>query len=373
MSTPANSMKVAITGARGFLGWHTACRLLATRGIDPVQLGREEFADAALLAERLAGVDTIIHIAGVNRAESDDAVEQGNIALAEALASALGDRPVHVVYANSVQAEVDNAYGRGKARAGEILGALPGTLTSVLLPNLFGEHGRPAYNSFVATFAHEVAIGRQPSVSGDRQMPLLHAQDAAEVLIAAAEDRADAVLRPAGEAHGISEVLDLLNEFHGLYAATGELPDLTTKFRVDLFNTYRAALWPQGYPIVRPVHGDNRGDLIEIFRSNGGTGQGYVSSTRPGQVRGEHYHLRKIERFIVFRGEAEVKLRRLFSDDVITFTVRGSEPAILDMPTMWVHNIRNVGDEDVITAFWADQLLDPVNPDQYPMKVEEEA
>jgi UDP-2-acetamido-2,6-beta-L-arabino-hexul-4-ose reductase len=363
---------IAITGAHGFLGWHTSCRLLATRGVDPVRIGREDFADPARLAERLADVDTVVHVAGVNRAETDAAVEHGNIDLAEALAKALGDRPVHVVYASSVQADVDNPYGRGKARAGEILGEMPGTLTSVLLPNLFGEQGRPAYNSFVATFAHEVAAGRQPTVTGDRQIPLLHAQDAAEVLIAATEDRRDVELRPDAEPHGIGEVLDLLNEFHGLYAQSGELPDLSTKFRVDLFNTYRAALWPYGYPIHRPVHGDNRGDLIEIFRSNGGTGQGYVSSTRPGQVRGEHYHLHKVERFIVFRGEAEIGVRRLFTDEVVRFRVSGAEPAILDMPTMWVHNIRNLGDEDVITAFWADQLLDPEDPDQYPMTVSRE-
>ncbi|TCJ30205.1 NAD-dependent epimerase/dehydratase family protein [Nocardioides jejuensis] len=362
-------MTIAITGARGFLGWHTACRLLATRGEEAVLLGREEFADPALLARKLADVDTVIHIAGVNRAETDEEIEQGNIALAEALATALGDRPVHVVYASTVMVAMDTPYGRGKTRAGEILGALPGTTATVLMPNLFGEHGRPAYNSFIATFAHEVAHGRQPSVTGDRQIPLLHAQDAAEVLIAAAEKRQDDLITPEAEPHGISEVLDLLNEFHTTYAATGDIPDVSTKFRLDLFNTYRAALWPHGYPILKPVHADNRGELIETVRSHGGQGQAYVSSTKPGQTRGEHYHLRKIERFVVFKGEAEIKLRRLFHDEVLTFRVSGDQPAHLDMPTMWVHNIVNVGDTDVITAFWADQLLDPVNPDQYPMKV----
>ena len=72
---------------------------------------------------------------------------------------------MHVVYANSVQVERDNPYGRGKRRAAEVLAALPGTLADVVLPNLFGEHGRPAYNSFVATFAHEVAADRDPVAS----------------------------------------------------------------------------------------------------------------------------------------------------------------------------------------------------------------
>jgi UDP-2-acetamido-2,6-beta-L-arabino-hexul-4-ose reductase len=40
------------------------------------------------------------------------------------------------------------------------------------------------------------------------------------------------------------------------------------------------------------------------------------------------------------------------------------------MPTMWVHNITNVGESDLVTMFWADQLLDRGNPDQYPEAVE---
>ena len=77
--------------------------------------------------------------------------------------------------------------------------------------------------------------------------------------------------------------------------------------------------------------------------SHGGTGMAFVSTTRPGQLRGDHYHLRKIERFFVVAGEAEIALRRLYHDDVITFRVSGDNPGFVDMPTMWVHNIRNVG------------------------------
>ncbi|MGA8248846.1 MAG: NAD-dependent epimerase/dehydratase family protein [Nocardioides sp.] len=366
MSVPS---RVAITGGSGFLGWHTACRLRATRAVEPVLLGRAAFATPGALREALAEVDTVVHLAGVNRAESDRAVEEGNVELARALASALGERPVHVVFADSVQSELDNPYGRGKRRAAELLGELPGTLSDVVLPNLFGEHGRPAYNSFVATFCHEVAAGRRPHVTDDREVRLLHAQDAAEVLIDAASARADAVLRPAGEPHGIGEVLDRLVGFHATYAGSGELPDLSTRFAVDLFNTYRSHLFPQQFPISAAVHHDERGDLFETARSHGGTGQVFVSSTRPGHTRGDHYHLRKVERFFVIAGEAEISLRRLLHDDVVTFRLSGEQPSFVDMPTMWVHNIRNVGEGELLTLFWADQLLDADRPDQYPEKV----
>ena len=365
--------RVGITGGLGFLGWHTACRLRAVHGIEPVRLGREEVADPEALAAALAELDALIHVAGVNRADSEREVEEGNVEIAEAVAAAVArrDRPLDVVYANSIQADLDNPYGRGKARAAQVLDAAVtgagGSFADVLLPNLFGEHGRPAYNSFVATFAHEVAAGREPTVTGDREVPLLHAQAAAELLIGRLGKPGQ--VRPPGEPHSVTEVLGLLRAMHALYAERGEVPPLRTGFEVDLFNTYRACRFPSMWPLSPTVHADDRGELFETVRAHGGTGQAFVSTTRPGQTRGDHYHLHKVERFFVVKGEAEIALRRLLHDEVVTFRLSGSEPSFVDMPTLWVHHIRNVGDSELVTMFWADQLLDPVSPDQYPERV----
>lgn len=367
-------MKIAITGGFGWLGWHTACRLRAMGGGDAVRLGRPEFSDPDRLAAAMKGVDAVLHLAGINRAVSDEEVELGNIGLARTLATALTrqKRPVDVVYANSVQAEMDNAYGRGKAAAAAELSAAVaatgGHFADVLLPNLFGEHGRPAYNSFVATFAHEVAAGRRPIVSGDREVPLLHAQDAARELLAGIGRTERRTLK--AESRGVSDVLALLDQAHELYSTRGEIPPLPGRFEVNLFNTYRAAAFPAQWPLSPQVHADDRGELFEILRSHGGNGQAFVSTTKPGQQRGDHYHLHKVERFFVVKGEAEIGLRRLLHDDVVTFRLSGDNPAFVDMPTLWVHNIRNVGNTELVTMFWADQLLNPENPDQYPEKVD---
>ncbi|WP_439937488.1 polysaccharide biosynthesis C-terminal domain-containing protein [Nocardia sp. N13] len=362
-------MKVAITGGHGFLGWHTACRLRARHGVDAVRLGREVMSDPDRLAEALADVDTVLHLAGVNRAETDDEVEDGNVDLAQAVAAGLDGRPVHVVYSNTIHQDQDSPYGRGKRQASEILRSLPGTTADVVLPNLFGEHGRPAYNSFVATFCHEVASGGSPEVHVDRSVPLVHAQGAAQALIDAARQREDATHLVPGEEHTVTEVLGRVRHFHELYSERGELPDLGDPFAVDLFNTYRSYLFPSAFPIEPQVHEDPRGRLFETARSHGGTAQAFVSTTVPGQGRGHHYHLRKVERFFVVRGEAEISLRRLLHDDVVTFRLSGDRPAFVDMPTLWVHALDNVGDDDLITMFWADQLLDPHDPDQYPEEV----
>lgn len=363
-------MSVVITGGYGFLGWHLACRIRALHGVEPVRLGREEFGDDAALEKALGEADVVYHVAGVNRAQEPEHVEAANIKLAERLASAVAAvaRPVRIVYANSIQAQLDNPYGRGKAKAGAILreaaGRVGGSLADVVLPNLFGEHGRPKYNSFVATFADAIVRGETPTVIEDREVPLLHAQRAAQALIEAAHSTVDEQLFPAGESRNVSEVLIKLVDFDRLYL-TGEIPSLSEQFDLDLFNTYRSYTFPERAAIKPTVHSDSRGDLFETLRFHGGTGQAYASTTLPGQARGEHYHLHKVERFVVVSGRAEIGFRKLLDDAVITFEVSGDEPTIIDMPTLWVHNLRNVGATELITVFWSDQLLDPTSPDQF--------
>lgn len=373
-------MNVAVTGSSGFLGWHLRVRLRAARNLDAIALGQEHFAHPDRLVAALEGVDTLIHLAGVNRAADDDAVEEGNVDIARKLAAAVIEtgHPPHVVYANSTQSHLDNAYGRGKRRAREILsGAIVGaggTVADVVLPNLFGEHGRPHYNSFVATFAHELANGRDPVVTENRKVPLLHAQAAAEALMAAATRRETHLVEPQGEQHSVEEVLGMLREFHAKYSVA-QIPALSDQFAVDLFNTYRSHLVPERFPIGTEVHADDRGELFEAVRCHGGTGQTFVSTTNPGRTRGEHYHLSKIERFFVVQGTAEIALRQVLGGEIVRFQVKGQEHAFVDMPTMWVHNITNVGDTELVTLFWTHQLLDPGAPDTYrePVVPEESA
>ena len=371
MSESKRLPRVAVTGGAGFLGWHTAVRAQTLDLADPVIVTRTDFAEEGRLAVKLAGVDRVIHLAGVNRAESDEDLEQGNADIAACLAAAI-PQGVDVVYANSIQQDLDNAYGRGKRRAAEILGEAVrrngGVFTDVVLPNIFGEHGRPQYNSFVATFCDLIARGQHPRILHDREIPLLHAQEAAQVLLSA-DAGTDRQVRPSGTTIAVSKVDELLQSMSTLYA-TGDIPRFANELELDLFNTLRSFLFPSHYPIRPKVNADPRGRLWEIARGHGTAGQSFVSTTSPGQARGNHYHLRKIERFAVVQGKARIGLRRLGYDDVIYFDVSGDDPCFVDMPTMWVHNIVNAGDEDLLTVFWSDQLLDPDNPDQYPAMVD---
>ena len=356
-------MRILLTGAEGFLGWHLRCRIHATTDHEVVPVGR---ADWHRLAELAADVDAVIHVAGVNRA-SDDELVQGNVALAQDLADALAETSgVAVVFANSIQVGNGTAYAAGKERAAEVLrGAaerLGGRFVDVLLPNLFGEHGRPGYNSFVATFVDRAVSGDRPEIA-DRPIELLHAQGAAQALLDALDPASPDVVRPAAHPTTVQAVWDTLQRFHATYVPRADVPSMADDFERDLFNTYRAALFPEHYPLALEPRSDQRGRLVETVRTHGSGGQTFVSTTVPGVTRGIHYHLHKIERFVVLDGEAVIRLRRMFDHEVLEFPVSGERPVVIDMPTMWSHEITNVGDRVLTTLFWTDSLFDPEAPD----------
>lgn len=359
-------MKIVLTGAGGFLGWHTRLRLAALTDHEVLPVSRENWPELDAL---VASADAVIHLAGVNRADNDDEVEQGNVQLGQDVARAISGagKPLRVAMSGTIQVERDNAYGRGKLAAQTVIAEATrtggGHFVDVCLPNLFGEHGKPKYNSFVATFVYATIDGETPQIN-DNPVELLHVQDAAQALIDAVET-GQYRLRPEGVQTGVVEVWELLQEFHRSYVPVGEIPDLSSKFRIDLFNTYRAGLFPEHYPIALVPHADPRGSFVETVRCRGGEGQSSFSTTVPGITRGEHYHLVKIERFAVIQGKARISLRKMFHDEVLDFDVTGEQPVAIDMPVGWVHNITNTGDEVLLTQFWSHELFRPEAPDTF--------
>lgn len=356
--------KVALTGADGFLGFHTCAALLdaGARG-EQIPVGDGFSLDAAVAT--LDGAERFVHLAGVNRAP-DDEVYDGNVLFAQQAADALDrveDPPRVVAYANSIQALNDSVYGRAKAEAGRILeraaAKIGAEFVDIRLPNLFGEHGRPFYNAVTATFCHLLAESEQPIVQQDKELTLLHAQDAADLLTG----HVPPAQQPTLEQHEtVSGLLRRLSAQAQTYRA-GEIPDVAGKFDRDLFNTYRSYTFPAQAPIKLTRHADARGSFFEIIRTHGGPGQSSFSTTAPGISRGDHFHRRKVERFTVLAGQARISLRRLFTDEVFHFGVDGDQPVAVDMPTMWTHKITNTGTRLLYTSFWTNDLFSPSSPD----------
>jgi len=361
-----------ITGSEGFLGWHLRCAVKALGTWDVRAVGREGFWEGGRLVESVASADAVVHLAGMNRGEETQ-IESTNVALTERLVDALGQsgRAPHVVFANSTHVGRNTAYGRSKRRSADALAAWcdrnGAHFTNLIFPQVFGEGGRPFYNSVVATFCHQLACGEQPRVLEDAELELLHAQAAAETMLAVIEQAQTGDRRIGGFPLRVSALLEHLRRLHDTYCA-GVLPDLSGELTLALFNTLRASMFPTAYPVQLDVRSDARGRLFEGVKTVHG-GQCFISTTHPGITRGNHFHRFKVERFLVLEGRAVIRVRRLFQGQVYEFGVSGDNPAYIDMPTLATHAIKNIGKRPLVTLFWAHEFFDAGRPDTYTEEV----
>jgi UDP-2-acetamido-2,6-beta-L-arabino-hexul-4-ose reductase len=366
--------KIVVTGSDGLLGWHMRVFLSTCENVDVVPCNRETFNDDESLANCLEGADAVIHLAGMNRGDELE-VAAANVAIAQRLVQSCRTNSVspHIVYSSSTHIDGDSRYGQSKKQAGEIIetwAAESGAgFCDLVLPHIYGEHGKPFYNSACSTFAHQIAQGEQPSVTGNGQLNLLHTQQAARIIWRVIQEGTSGQLRPQGESISVLELVDRLSRLADRYRS-GVVPPFVDPFDLRLFNTWRSYLTPAQRPIDFALHSDDRGSLFETLRSDG-QGQVFVSTTHPGITRGNHFHFDKVERFAVISGKATIRLRRVLFDHVEEYEVSGDKPQAIDMPTLYTHNITNTGDEPLVTLFWAAQHFDPDHPDTFFLPVEQ--
>jgi len=373
-----STLRVLVTGAQGLLGFHCRALLLARNGerafrgepaaFDVIVASRDAFEDPERLATMCGGCDIVLHLAGINRASPAE-VEGGNERIAERLVAALdatGATP-HVVYAGTTHSYGDSPYGRGKRRAGERLAAWAresdGRCTIVILPHLFGEGGRPDYNTVTATLCDRVATGMEPVIHDGAAVELLHAGAAAEIMLVAGQGTSDETIRASGTPLDVRELYERLHLIGG-QLSSDLFPKLSEPLTLALYNTYRFLRFPAFEPREPVINADSRGELFELARGGGG-GQTFLSWTKPGIRRGDHFHRHKVERFVVLEGRADIAIRRVFSDRVHTFAVSGERPVAVDMPTLHTHSIVNTGDSPLLTLFWAHEVFDPTASDTY--------
>lgn len=366
--------KIGITGQEGFVGTHLYNMLgLLPDEFERVPYERSFFQEEAQLDAFVSQCDAIVHLAAMNRHDDPQVIYDTNINLVKKLIAALErtQSKAHILFSSSSQEERDNLYGKSKKEGRELLAAWAeksgGTFTGMIIPNVYGPFGAPFYNSVVATFCHQLTHGETPSINVDGDLKLIYVGELAQAFIDEIRSGKgkEAYAVPHTAEAKVSHLLHLLQTYRKEYQEKGEIPELSNTFEINLFNTFRCYMDIKNhFPVKFTQHTDDRGSFVEVIRLGVG-GQVSFSTTVPGITRGNHYHTRKIERFAVIKGKALIQLRKIGTDEVLNFELDGNEPAYVDMPIWYTHNIKNIGDEVLYTNFWINEPYNPEDADTY--------
>jgi len=376
-------MNILITGADGFVGKNLCAALKniaegkdKTYGITenitffPFDLG----TDPSLLDGYCRDCDFVVHLAGVNRPQNEAEFMEGNFGFTSTLLETLKkyNNKCPIMISSSIQAELDNPYGRSK-KAGEDLmfayGEETGAKVMVYrLPNLFGKWCRPNYNSAVATFCHNIARDLPITVNNrDVNMTLVYIDDLVDEIISALkgeENREGAFCKvPVEHKITLGEIVDLLYSFKES-RTDKSVPFLEDGFVKKLHATYLSYLPGDSFSYPLKMNIDDRGSFTEILRTPD-RGQFSVNISKPGITKGNHWHNTKNEKFLVVSGKGVIRFRKPDETEVYEYFVSGDKLEVVDIPVGYTHNIENLGECDMVTFMWCNECFDPDRPDTF--------
>ena len=404
-------MNVLVTGSCGFVGKNIVENLKnfrdgknQTRSDLKINEIYEYDINSTMeqLDEYCKKADWVVNLAGVTRPKDTAQFRAGNYGFSSLLLDALKkyNNTCPVMLSSSVQAALagrfkDSEYGESKREGEELFfryKAETGAEVFVYrFPNLVGKWVKPNYNSAVGTFCYNIA-NDLPVTVNDRstELELLFIDDLMDELWDTMEGKphrceypkigeaVDGVeydgLTPREDFAGrycyvpttykvtLGKIVDLLFKFHdeGIFVPNLE-PD---SFEKKLYSMYMSYLPASKKVSDLKMNMDDRGNFTELIHTEN-AGQVSVTTCKPGITRGMHWHNHKLERFVVVSGKARIRERRIDSDEVEEYFVTGEKLQAVVQKPGFTHEITNIGDMDLITVMWANEVFDERRPDTF--------
>jgi UDP-2-acetamido-2,6-beta-L-arabino-hexul-4-ose reductase len=366
--------RVGITGQNGFIG-KSLSRWLGLYGkkYSIVECENYYFENKDLLYDFVNSCDVIVHLAGVNRHPIPEKIYEINLQLTQNLISSLNrsiNKP-QLIFASSSQEFSNTYYGSSKRDSRELFKSWAhskqANFVGLIIPNVFGSLCKPFYNSVISTFCYQLVNDQTPIIIEDVLLELIYIDELIITILKLIDDNANGeILKFTNTTKiSVSEVLNKLQYFKDCYLGEFNIPVLDNSFDINLFNTFRSFI-PLGefFPRKYVLNKDERGAFVELIKLGSG-GQISFSSTMPGYTRGNHLHTRKIERFSVIKGSAQIQLKEINSDRIFEFRINDSDPGFVDIPIWFIHNIKNVSENELITVFWINEPYNPHDPDTF--------
>jgi UDP-2-acetamido-2,6-beta-L-arabino-hexul-4-ose reductase len=373
-------IRIGITGQSGFIGTHLHNFLGIQSEVLIVPFEDDFFESKEKLQSFVKQCDVIVHLAALNRHGNPQVIYDTNIRLTKQIIDACenSNSYPHILFSSSTQEDGNNLYGKSKYDGRKMMESWAernnAKFTGLIIPNVFGPFGNPYYNSFIATFCHQLTHNETPNIDVDSEVKLIYVGELVKeiydyILIMKDEETKNPMIdevriRYTSE-YKVSSILNILNNFKSCYFEKGIIPDLSDVFEKNLFHTFLCYIdLKTFFPFYLKKHSDERGSFVETVKLNSG-GQISFSNTVPGITRGNHFHTRKAERFAVIKGKARIELRKIGTSEILSFELDGDKPSFVDMPIWYTHNITNIGNEELYTIFWINEHYNPEDGDTF--------
>ncbi len=365
-------MNVLITGASGFIGKNLNCILQLEPEMQIFTHTKSDGDD--VLLQRLESCDIIVHLAGVNRPSDVTEHDRVNHNLTKKIVDFLiaHNRVCDIIFTSSIQSSLDNPYGISKKAAEEELinyKALSGANVYIYrLPNVFGKWSKPNYNSVVATFCYNIARKLPIQIHDPtKQLELLYIDDLVLDILNTIKSRPQLdsayCQTPKTAKINLAELAEIIYSFEqsrtNLFVPNTSLPIVK-----KLYSTYLSYLPTDSFKYQLNMRHDDRGSFTEFIKI-AAYSQVSVNVSKPGVIKGNHWHKTKVEKFLVVRGEAEIVFKNYYDDETISYYVSDKKYEVVDIPPGYSHSIKNIGDEDLVTVIWANEVYSHEEPDTY--------
>ena len=219
--------RIAVTGARGFIGGHVVAALAARGDQVSSTIVRAPCSELAL-ADAFRGAECVVHLAGVIAAPRDDVFMTGNVDVTRAVAAAARAAEARLVHVSSLAAagpappespRTEDAaaapvtvYGRSKLEGERAVAATPGLRWTILRPGVvYGPRDRGLLTLFRYARRGWLPLVGRPAAA----YTFIHVDDAVRAIVAAVDRALDGEVIFVGHPAPVF-VRDLLTEIRAV-------------------------------------------------------------------------------------------------------------------------------------------------------------